>query len=361
MEAIAYIVPGQFAYLSIPSTQLRHFVDDLFPFFAKFPLADSLACGGGHRYRAGHDLLLDLPSTFSNHGVTMGYQHAGHVLLTDFPTKAGIPIPGFSQGGLGQWLQSIGISQGWLNVNACDAGVGLIAIAEGGADLMQALGGTLDMHVWTFFDTLVEGGIEILLACHLENPLLLVGGIENVLAGMVSAWKTFSVYVDPQSFFGASLTSALIGLMVGYGIAGQSPSAALMTALRSGVIGGLFSVSAGFGFGAIGGLLAFIAGQALARRQQLEEDKLLMVDRQSLQFLLAEIKRGPSDTTDLLHSMKHLLLSIEVSNLPIDPKTTLEQSCLRLHGDPVGLVTYPRTLRTDKKAITLKIGSRTLL
>ncbi|MBC2596468.1 hypothetical protein H5P28_19540 [Ruficoccus amylovorans] len=154
-------------------------MDGLFPFFAKFPLADSLASGGGHRWKAGHDLLLDLPGTFSQHGIVEGYRHAGHVLLTDFPTKAGIPIPGFSRAGLGQWLEGMGISNGWLNVNACDAGVGLFAVAEGSADLMQAFSGTLDMGPWTFVDTFVEGGVEVVLGCWLENPFLLAGGIEK--------------------------------------------------------------------------------------------------------------------------------------------------------------------------------------
>ncbi|MBC2596469.1 hypothetical protein H5P28_19545 [Ruficoccus amylovorans] len=251
----------------------------------------------------------------------------------------------------------MGISNGWLNVNACDAGVGLFAVAEGSADLMQAFSGTLDMGAWTFVDTFVEGGVEVVLGCWLENPFLLAGGIENVLAGVVSAWKTFSVYVDPQSFFGASLTSALIGLTVGYGIAGQSPSEALTTALRSGVVGGLFSVSAAFGFGAIGGLLACLAGRALARRHQMAADRLLTVDATSLGLLLEELEQGSPDFPAFLRSLEGRLLVVTARSLPED-QPALAQACLRLPCEPDGLVGCCRSLRADGKGLHLLTAPR---
>ena len=71
------------------------------------------------------------------------FKHAGHVICTDFPTKAGIPIPGFSQAGLGQYLESIGLAKGWLSINIMDGAIGFLAIAEGHADLLKAISGNL--------------------------------------------------------------------------------------------------------------------------------------------------------------------------------------------------------------------------
>ncbi|MBC2594620.1 hypothetical protein H5P28_10150, partial [Ruficoccus amylovorans] len=176
-------------------------------------------------------------------------------------------------------------------------------------------------------------------------------------AGVVSAWKTFSVYVDPQSFFGASLTSALIGLTVGYGIAGQSPSEALTTALRSGVVGGLFSVSAAFGFGAIGGLLACLAGRALARRHQMAADRLLMVDATSLGLLLEELEQGSPDFPAFLRSLEGRLLVVTARSLPED-QPALEQACLRLPCEADGLVGSCRSLRADGKGLELPTTPR---
>ena len=174
METLAYIVPGQIAYLSIPASTLRNFSDGMFPHFAKFPTAD-IVTGAGHRYKAGHDLLLDIPNTFLKEGFLDAYKHFGHVVLTDFPTKAGIPIPGLSQSGLGGWLESVNIGRGWLNVNICDAGMGIIAVAEGHSDLISALDGSMKMDAYTFFDTFVEGGIEVVVSIQLSNPIILGG------------------------------------------------------------------------------------------------------------------------------------------------------------------------------------------
>lgn len=349
MEAASYIVPGQLAYLALPSSGLRHFVDGLFPQFAKFPIADSQAVGWGHRYRAGHDLFLDVPATTVNHGVVDGYRHAGHIVLTDFPTKAGVPIPGFSQSGLGQWLESLGISRGWLNVNICDAGVGIIAVAEGTPDLVQALNGTLVMDASTFFDTFVEGSIEVALAVYMENPILLAGGIENILAGLISAWDTVSVYVDPFVFFGSSFTSAVVGFTIGIGLAKQSLPEAVNSALRSGAVGALFTVSAAFGFGAISGLLAIAAGRALAQRQLEAEDLLLSVDRKSLDLFIEEAKRGSESFSEFLRSVESDLLSVEVCNVQCAPERVLEYESSMLPEDCCYLTDKYRILKMDDR------------
>lgn len=347
MEAASYIVPGQFAYLALPSDGLRHFADGLFPQFAKFPIADSQAVGWGHRYRAGHDLFLDVPATVAEHGVVDGYKHAGHIVLTDFPTKTGIPIPGFSQSGLGQWLESLGISRGWLNVNICDAGVGIIAVAEGTDDLVQALNGTLVMDSSTFFDTFVEGGVEVALAVYMENPILLAGGIENILAGLVSAWDTVSVYVDPLLFFGSSFTSAAIGFVIGVGIAKQSLPEALDSALRSGVVGSLFSVSAAFGFGALSGLLSIAAGRALARHHLEAADVLLSADRRSLELFIEEVARGSHDFPEFLRSVESRLSSLDVRCGSCDPVRVLRHASSVLQEDCCFLADQYRMLEMD--------------
>jgi len=191
MEIAVTAAAGQAVYGWIPTDPLRGFFDNSFPWFAKCPHADILPFKDfHHRWAEGHDLLLDVPSTFTQHGVVDGVRHTGHVVLTDFPTKAGIPIPGFSESGLGALLAEAGISKGWLCVNVMDTGIGILAVAEGSADLSAALAGNLDMSAATFFDTFVEGGVEVVLSTATLNPLLLTGGVENILAGMVSTWKT---------------------------------------------------------------------------------------------------------------------------------------------------------------------------
>lgn len=84
---------AQYVYMHIPADALRHTVDGLFPSLAKNAAADAVS-GFGHRWVHGHDLITDIVPQFFRHPVHAS-QQAGHILLTDFPTKAGIPIPGF--------------------------------------------------------------------------------------------------------------------------------------------------------------------------------------------------------------------------------------------------------------------------
>ena len=316
MYVPAIIAPAQFAYMALPSRGLREFVDSSFSYFAKFPLADGLASGWGHRYRAGHDLFLDVPATTVKHGLFNGYKHAGHILLTDFPTKAGIPIPGFSQSGLGRWLEAAGISRGWLNLNVCDAGVGVYAVSEGSLDLMRALDGSLQMDEWVFFDTFVEGSLEIALAVYTENPILLVAGVENILAGVLSAWDTVSVYVDPFVFFGSSVSSAFMGFLVGYYIAKQSVPDAIKSAIRSGTIGALFAISPAFGFAAISGLLAQTAGKALAQNHRRDQELMLAINKESIRLFVEEVTRDNPRFENILKLTGGKLASLEAVRFP---------------------------------------------
>lgn len=300
MEASTVIVPSQIAYMHIPTKELRAFADGMFPNLAHNPVAD-IAKGFNHRYMAGHDLLLDVPGTFAKEGMVGGLKHAGHIVFTDFVTKAGIPIPGFSHSGLGHFLEQAKIHKGWLQVNLCETGVGIIAISEGSSDLIQAIHGTLLMSGATFFDTFGEGVIEIGLAVVTKNPILLLGGIENVVAGVASAWQTVSIYVDPLAFFGSAGTSALIGFAFSYGLAGKSLSSAALDSIRSGTIGALFTLSPAFGFGALAGFVSYGMGHKLATIHNASLQALLAIDDNAYRLLLGELCKGNDNLTGFLN------------------------------------------------------------
>lgn len=293
------VVPSQMAYLHIPAAELRNFVDEFFPNLAINKIADS-ASGFGHRYRAGHDLLLDVPSTFYNHGSLEGIKHAGHIILTDFPTKAGIPIPGFSQSGFGHILEQVGISHGWLHLSLFDAGVGILAIADGSTALIQALQGSLSMDFGAACQTFGMGSAELGLAITTQNPLMLAGGVQNILAGVIATWNTFSVYVDPLDLLGSVGMSALLGFGIAHCVVGENLSKATQDAARSGVVGGLFAISSAFGFGALAGFVACRLGKALAECHNLAGQARLTVDSHSYRMLVQELCDGNIQVRQLL-------------------------------------------------------------
>lgn len=312
MEATVYIVPSQLIYMNIPHKMLRdsvdRFVDRLIPGLSHNPIADS-AKGYGHRYVAGHD-ITDVFQTFSKFGPTEGLRHAGHIYLTDFPTKAGIPISGFSQNGWGPLLEQAGINRGWLQINLFDGGWGVLAIAEGSNDLAQALQGSLTMNLGVFFDTFVEGGVEVAFALSTQNPFLLAGGVENILAGLVSTWNTLTVYVDPLDFFGAAGTSALIGFVLAHGLARENLTDSGKDAIRSGTIGALYSLSPAFGFGALAGFSAYRLGGLLAKQHNEAMRGSLSIDQQSYRLLMEEVCKGNMPVRELLDAaMPRNLLS----------------------------------------------------
>lgn len=300
MKAAAVIAPSQLAYVSIPADELRAFVDGMFPKLATYPAADSLAAGQDHRYIAGHDLFLDVPQTVANSGAAEGTKHAGHILLTDFPTKAGIPIPGLSESGLGHLLEQAGIYRGWLQINLCESGLGILAIAEGSPDLIQAIHGTLPMDVGTFFDTFVEGGIEVGVSVWTENPILLAGGIENIAAGLISTWNTFVVHVDPLLFLGSAATSAIIGFAVASGIVRSSLGNATIAGIRSGIVGSMFAVSPAFGFGALAGFVIYTLGGKLAAIHESKMQASLSVDDAAYRTLVQELCSGNDHLHDFI-------------------------------------------------------------
>lgn len=322
MIATAVIVPSQMLYMNIPANDLRNFVDGfvdrLIPGLSHNRLADSVQ-GYGHRYIAGHDLLIDIPETLSKHGLSEGLRHAGHVIATDFPTKAGIPIPGFSQSGLGHLLEEAGIHRGWMQVNLCDTGLGLFAISEGADDLAQALQGALMMDWGTFFDTFVEGAIEISFSLVTQNPLLLAGGIENILAGMVASWNSLFMSIDLLEIFGAAGTSAIIGFILAYSLAGENLTEAIVNGLRYGTIGALYALSPAFGFGALGGFMAYQLGCLLAKRHGDSLRLCFSVDEQLYRLMLEEVCKGNLPVQEMLKQTNpSLVLPYEEPSLPTE-------------------------------------------
>lgn len=265
---------AQYAYMHIPADVLRHTVDGLFPSLAKNAAADAVS-GFGHRWIHGHDLITDIVPQVFRHPVHAA-QQAGHILLTDFPTKAGIPIPGFSQSGLGTLLTDMGIPKGYLSLNMMDAGIGLLAVGEGSTDLLSAMSGHIPMNAWTAFDTFGEGGIELALGYSTQNPLLIASGIENILAGCVSTLKTVTDYVDPASFFGHSMTAAILGTGISYTFNRKKDrdsiaKTVLGTSARSTLLGALSSASGYFTAGAFLGFSAMQIGKIMAANAQKEQ------------------------------------------------------------------------------------------
>ena len=271
MEAAITAIAGIAVYGKIPAAPLRQYVDDVFSAFATCPRADIAPFGAYHRYRIGHDLLLDVPQTFRELGIRDGFHHAGHIVLTDFPTKAGIPIPGFSEGALGQLLVDCGVPKGWLSINIADGAIGFLAVAEGSSDLISALDGGLHMSHAVFFDTFVEGGLEVCLGAAIENPIIVLGGLENLAAGCASTWHSFVIDLSPLDFFGHALGSAIIGALLGFLLADPRDQdvrtrITLMNSVRGAAVGGLFSITTAFGFGALLGLAFTNLGKTLAKQ-----------------------------------------------------------------------------------------------
>lgn len=371
------VVPAQMAYLHIPATELRNFVDGMFPGLAKNKIADS-AYGFGHRYRAGHDLLLDVPATYSGHGAYESFRHAGHIIFTDFPTKAGIPIPGFSHSGFGHLLEQAGISNGWLQISFFDSGVGILAIAEGSSTLAQAMQGALSMDFGTACQTFGMGSVEIGYGMATQNPLLLLGGLQDISAGLISTWKTISVYVDPLDFLGAAGTSALLGFGVSHGLVGESLSDATLDAARSGTIGALHSVSSAFGFGALAGFVVCRLASALAKQHNVSAQDRLTVDESSYQLLVKELSAGNVQVREILNrtapkwiksdpqpfsglnvftlpdSAKHLSTSTSTldcrSRVLRSSSKDIQTGCLTLVADPHELLSIYRNAFSDKRS-----------
>lgn len=258
-------------YWFLPAASIRSCCDSLFPGFAKNAVADS-ASGYMHRFKAGHDLLTDV--VMSPQDLSSKLHHAGHILLTDFPTKAGIPIPGFSQNGLGQMLAEWGIPKGWMCLNIADAGIGLCVLPEGAEDVLSAISGNLPLdNFWTYFDTFGEGCIELVGAVVTENPLLLIASAENIAAGIISLGRELNPFLNIESFLGASFAGFVIGCAATLLTSKDKSPHELVEnfyyrSARSLTWGALSTVSPMLSLGGCAGCIAYYLGQALARKSQ---------------------------------------------------------------------------------------------
>lgn len=262
---------GEYCYLKIPAQDLRQCIDSLFPYFSKNAHADYLA-GLHHRYKGGHDILIDVPKTFSQYGFKDGVNHLCHILLTDFPTKAGIPIPGFSASGLGKYLTAIGIPKGYLSFSLFEGSLSIFAVAEGYADLVTALSGELSMSPIVAFDTFGEGIIEIigatLLPPSLSKGLLFCAGLENIVAGCISIANSISTLrTSLECFLGTSLSAMLFSGSIVYLLNKNkhihiSEDKFFEIILKSGACGALSAIFSPFlAFGCAVGLCSFELGK----------------------------------------------------------------------------------------------------
>ena len=349
------VSPGQMLYMHIPANELRNFADSLLPGLAKNPIADC-ASGMGHRYRAGHDLLLDVPSTLVNHGPGEALKHFGHIIATDFPTKAGIPIPGFSHSGLGHALEQWGIPKAWMSLNISDAGFGFLAIADGHTTLMAAIQGQLSMDFGTALQTFGAGALELKLAMiATTNPVLMTAaGVQNILAGLVATWNTFSVYVDPLDLFGAAGMSALLGFGMARGLVGEDVTDATLDAIRSGTIGALYSVSTAFGYGALAGFTAYRLGSALAKQHNAQSQGRLSVNPHAYQLLVEALCSGSTDIEELLAVTAPSWLLSERKPL-LDESRALSSAAKLLSTKVRTLDTQPNHLSDQTHALSDKV------
>lgn len=293
---------GNYAYIRIPTDCLRDFFDSLFPVLAKNTNAD-IASGFMHRWTAGHDLLIDIPKTVMNQGVSEGVKQTGHILLTDFPTKAGIPIPGLSSSGLGNFLvETCKIPKGYLCLNIMDTAVGIFAMTEGTFDIFNVISGQLRMSPQLFLDTFIEGTAEIVGGVYCENPLLLIAGAENLAAGLISTFHTITKplwYISPVDFFSSCLSGGLLTLILSKFVLRKNSKDAIKDAIKSCVISGLFSASISFGIGGIAAMLCCGLGKLMAEKDNKElagcfsinEDELIMLQINT-KFLLKDINRN---------------------------------------------------------------------
>lgn len=251
IEIPIYILANDTFYRLIPAETIRHTVDNLFPALAKNATADCLS-GAWHRFRGGHDLFTDVWNTLKLQGASDAFHQAGHILCTDLPTKAGVPLPLLSRNALGGVLESAGLSPEWLNVNLGDTIVGGMAIAEGSSDLAAAITGEIAMDFSGFCDTFGEGILELTLGGFSKNPLVAIAGAENIAAGIIAAWRHFSWYVAPETVLGAAGISGACGLIISKCLLGQDNLTSLQNSCRSAATGAMFSISSGFGIGLIG-------------------------------------------------------------------------------------------------------------
>ncbi len=340
-------VPSQFVYANISGATLQSLVEHIFPdwlvhssYGEAYGVVDALnpgqlsslgtknsinilnhsSVGNLHRWKLrGHDLGLDIPKILATKGPVEALRQTGHILLTDFVTKAGIPIPFFSEAGLGGILTKYGVDPRWLNVSLFDTGIGIFAINNASSTLAAAISGALQMNSSVFLNTFGEGSIEIALSMASKNPLLLAGGLENITAGIVSAWKTFTYYVPATKILGSSLGTAAIGYVISRFLMKKDIQTSFKEAVKSGAVGGLFSISPSFGLAAMAGLFAYQIGEQMGKDTNEKVAELLKVTDESYTIFLEELEfLAPGAIEMLAIDKKSFCLESDTSILTSD-------------------------------------------
>lgn len=280
-----FVLPGKAAYMQIPQESLVAFFNKTFSTCVKDPLVADIAQGKWHRWKAGHDLLIDVPKRFFNDGMQGGLKHIGH-LLTDVATHDGLPFPLLSKSGLGDFLvNKCGIKIEKLcftlndAVNIADKGVSILCVGEGGMDIFNAFSGNMEMNFTTFCDTFGEGAFQLAFGIPTGNGLMIAAGVENIFAGLVSAWKTYTIQIDLLPFFGATLASTLIGFLTAKYICKNDMPDVIQKSVKSGMITALFHVSASFGYGAAVCCAYIEYIKYLAQRDSKQVAEVMRVDK----------------------------------------------------------------------------------
>jgi hypothetical protein len=369
VDATIWVIPGHLIYAEIPTRALRKTIDAALPAFARNANAD-LTRGYFHRWDRGHDLFIDVSATLQREGARSAFLHAGHIVLTDFPTKMGIPIPGFSASGLGKLLTDAGVPKGWLCLSASNTFFGVLAIADGSPLLSQALAGNLTMNAGTFFDTFVVGSAEVVLGMNplpIKNPLMVVGGVERIAAGIKATWDTYTTHVEPLAFFGSTLGSALLGAAIAAAMAsGDRFRAALQGGARSGFVGGMAAVNSYFAMGATLGFCAFSVGRVLAESHGRELGNFFRVDEQSVQRLYSVICEEHSNFEEFYTSLviKQSYLALDTAGPVLSaagpPHSLSDVGGLLLENRPVSYDTLAQVAESQLLSTYLGFGLRSL-
>jgi hypothetical protein len=213
------------------------------------------------------------------------------------------------------------IPKGYLSINIVEGLCSILVVAEGHSDLINALASGLQMSPMVFFDTFGEGILEIAGGVLLPpSPLklsLLIGGIENTLAGIVSTYKTISSYVSPDLFFGGFIFSAIIGGILTAIINRNKPLPELFesvfsTAIKSGLIGAAGAVSTFFGMGVFLGLTAYIIGKAA---DNYDKKSIIVTEQQTFTIIIEEVDRVFPGFISLLKEYSFdVTIDIELNN-----------------------------------------------
>jgi hypothetical protein len=184
-------------------------------------------------------------------------------------------------------------------------------------------------------------------------------------AGIISAYQTFSVYIDPLTFFGSAGTSALIGFGLSYGLAKESLSDATLDGLRSGAVGAFFSLSPVFGYGALAGFVAYKLGGKLAAIHNSSQRVLLNINEEAFDLLLDEMCRGNIQLADFIDRAEinvsladnSVVLPTQVEalvdkiQLLSERVTTLDSHISVLPERNIEIVSRSRTLQDDSPVL----------